>query len=79
MHNYCRRYACAEEALAPFEMDSVGSSVYFCESDSAQPGERGRRRDSERSHLRERMTDRLEELGVSSPGVNPMYESDTFF
>jgi len=72
-HNHCRRYACAEEALAPFEMDGVGGSVYFCESDRAQPGERGRRRDFERSHLRGRMTDRLEELGVLRPGVDPMY------
>jgi len=72
-HNYFRRYACAEEALAPFEMESVGGSVYFCENNSAQPVERGRRRDLERSHLRGRWTDRLEELGVLRPGVDPMY------
>jgi len=72
-HNYWRRYACAEETLAQFEMDSVGGSVYFCENDSAQPGERGRRRDLQRSHLRGRMTDRLEELVVMRPGLDPMY------
>jgi len=54
-------------------MDSIEGSVYFCESDSAQPGERGRRRDLERSHLRGRMKDRLEELGLLHPGVDPMY------
>ena len=73
LHNNCRRYACAEELLAPFDMDSVGGSVYFCESDGAQPGERARRRGLERSHLRWRMTDRLEELGVLRPDVDPMY------
>jgi len=73
LHNNCRRYACAEELLAPFDMDSVGGSVYFCESDGAQSDERARRRGLERSHLRWRMTDRLEELGVLRPDVDPMY------
>ena len=29
VHNFCRRYYCSQNDLAPFEEDSAGNSVFF--------------------------------------------------
>jgi len=73
LHNFCRRYYCSQDDLAPYEVDSAGSSVFFYDNDSAHPSQRGRRRDKERSSLRVRMTEGVRNKGVLRPGVDPMY------
>lgn len=74
LHNHCRRYAATSTtALAPYRNDRDGGSVFFLENDVACPSQRGRRRDRERSHLRVRMTRRVEHLGLLRPNVRPLY------
>jgi len=73
LHNFCRRYHCSQNDLAPYEEDGAESSVFFHENDSANPSQRVRRRDKERSSLRVRMTEGVRNKGVLGPGVGPMY------
>jgi len=73
LHNFCRRYYCSQDDMAPYEEDNAGSSVIFYDNDSAHPSQRGWRRDKERSSLRVRMTEGVRNKGVLRPGVDPMY------
>jgi len=73
LHSFFPRYSCSAEELAPFERDSVGGSVFFRDNDFPHPGQRGRRRNLERSRLKTRMTERVRELVVLRPGVAPMH------
>jgi len=71
LHNFCRDHSM--EGVAPLGYDRSGGSVFFSSNDAVSSDQRGRRRDRERSLLRVRMTERVEELGLVRPGVAPMH------
>lgn len=74
LHNHCRRRDGSDfVSLGPFDCDMEGALVSFSENDNTHVGQRGRRRDRERSMLRLRMTQRVEELGLRRPAVATMY------
>jgi len=74
LHNFCRSHSVAAAAVgAPFGNDRVGADVSFARNDDVSACQRGRRRDCERSDLRVRMTNHVEERGLLRPGVAPMF------
>jgi len=68
LHNHCRRWdGEAVTSIAPFDKDSAGGSMVVEGNYNGAGGQRGRRRDCERSALRSRMTSRVELLGRRRP------------
>jgi len=74
LHIFCQTHSAAVAAVgAPFGYDRVEAEVSFARSDDVSACQRGRRRDCERSDLRVRMTNHVEEQGLLRPGVAPMF------
>lgn len=74
LHNFCRSQSGTSSALvAPYGNDRAGGTVSFARNDDVNAGQRGRRRDCERSDLRVKMTRVVQDRGLLRPGVSPMF------
>jgi len=72
LHNFCRRWdANGDAPLAPYDRDGEAARIYF--DDAPSDGVRGRRRASESSGLRDRMTKTVEHLGRLRPYTPSLY------
>jgi len=71
LYNHCSDHTAS--GVAPFDDDRVSGNIFFSSNDAVSAGQRGRRRDRERSVLRVRMTSWVEELDLLRPVVDPMY------
>lgn len=74
LHNFCRSQSGTSSAfLAPFGNDRAGGIVSFARNEDVSTGQRGRRRDCERSDLRFKLTHVVQDRGFLRPGVSPMF------